>query len=405
MTERHRRLALGAGAFVVVTVVVAVGYVATGTGGGPRSPTAANTAADCHGRSPPVPAGVPYAAQLVARGRTAETGVDFDGLEWRALDDVVGRSENATTAPATLNGAIELTSPVTANFTAVGASATLLPQARSAGCAPLPMLVVGARWKPNIPLPGGPGPGAPPGQSTKAAVALDRAVAATLAAGSAAVTVQFGSGAASQAASGGFDFSTAAGSLRATGELRFIGSQLYTQLEGPAAVYAAAKPWVHADMVEVEDGPPSLKQFVVQTETLNPLLAVAQLAWGTESVRVPEDAGDGSVESFDATLNLRQVLFHLGGPDEAAFQIVEIQEISGSGESGTMTAGVWLDPAGRVSRIRFTPPGAGLGTVTFNFSSYGIPVTVSPPPPGQVTDLTADLPGEVVGKGGSEVGG
>lgn len=405
MTARHRNTVVGVIAFAGVVVLVAVGFVATRSGGGQPGQTAAEIAAECHGTSPPAPAGVPYAAQLVAQGTTVVSGVDFDGLVWSAVDDVIGRTETTSVAPATLHGAIELTSPAEANFTAEGASATLLPQLRTAGCAVRPVLAAGARWDPKVPLPGGPGPGAPPGQSTKAAISLQQVVTTTIEARSAAVTVQFGAGAAVQTAHGAFDFSTATGSLTAQGELRFLGDQLYSQLQGAGVVYAAAKPWVSADMAEVEDAPASLHQFVLQTESLNPMLAVSQLAWGLATVTVPAGAGTGAVEAYDATLNMRHVLFHLGGPDQSAFQIVVLQELAAAGKSGTMTVAVWLDPAGRISRLRYTPPGAGLGTVTVDLSSFGIPVSVSAPPSSEVTNLTADLPGETVGKGGVEVGG
>jgi hypothetical protein len=145
--------------------------------------------------------------------------------------------------------------------------------------------------------------------------------------------------------------------------------------------------------------------YIVQTESVNPALPLSELAWGTTRA-TPEGQAvfDGiPTRRYRATVDLSQALAHAAGPAAAVFAQAITSEISASGGSTFTTSAsvppvsvpvsVWLDRMGRVVGLRWTPPGAGIGTITLLLHQFGAPVHAAKPARATVVDIAAMIPG------------
>ena len=90
----------------------------------------------------------------------------------------------------------------------------------------------------------------------------------------------------------------------------------------------------------------------------------------------------------------------IGGALTQAYRATYSQTISvpsGSGVKVSYTLEVWVDDAGLVRQLRLTlslpanstsdVPAAGTSTITLDFTDYGQPVNIQPPPPADVVQL------------------
>lgn len=102
---------------------------------------------------------------------------------------------------------------------------------------------------------------------------------------------------------------------------------------------------------------------------------------------------------YVATLQLSRVLEQLPAADRAAEQTL----LQHAGVEGEIPVEVWVDTQGRVRRVLMSIDVSGAGpasdslTVTVNFTSYGPVPAISPPPAGEVADLTSMLTSGLAG--------
>ncbi len=354
---------------------------------------------DCKGRSGPAAIGGAYSLALpVSRdvsGATTTATVDFDRRLWRVvgndqMQSVAGTS--AQVAPgADVSGQISLINPAQAVFEASSVYLSFLTEKRTDGCSTAALVVAGRRI--------GSGAGVPSTTPTRPeSVAMQKVVHAantTLASKSASVVLKFSDGrtlglaAGPGSGTGSFDFPAAEGALNFSAEVVFAGPRLYVQRSQTQSNPAGQKPWVFIDLSAATDSlGTNLPQFVVQAVSLNPLLAVEQLVWGgTAAV-----ATAGMPDTYTVTVDLRRALAAVAGPDQKPFAAALASEISAGGQDTTIGIQVTLDGSGRLSELRFTPPGAGADSYTLSLSHYGTSVHVSLPSPDNMTDLTSLLP-------------
>ncbi len=138
------------------------------------------------------------------------------------------------------------------------------------------------------------------------------------------------------------------------------------------------RPWIFANFADIAKYSIRFPPYIVQTESVNPDLALAELAWGTTKAVPYRPALFEGVPThhYRATVNLNQALARASGPAAAEFVQAITAEIMASG-GNTFTAPVsipmdtWVDDTGRVIGIRVTPPGAGIGTVTLALHRFG----------------------------------
>ena len=231
------------------------------------------------------------------------------------------------------------------------------------------------------------------GTSTALATVM-AAVEKTLGLGTAAVEMRFSNGQAfgspghAISASGSFDFVSAIGSLRLEREMIFAIAQLYLRQPAAPSVDATQKPWTFVDLESSDLLETNLPDFVAQAESINPLLALQQLAWGSVKAKQSGVSATGT-QTFTVTVDLAQASSRAAGP--AAKALRTALEAQGKLRKKIPVA-VTLDKSGRIARLRFTPPGAGVGTVTLSLSRFGSPVNVQLPPKSQVTNLFAVIP-------------
>jgi hypothetical protein len=254
-------------------------------------------------------------------------------------------------------------------------------------------------------LPASPAVAAPAAKPLPAVVA---AVDRTLAAGSAAVALRLSNGQAFGKArrplsgSGSFSFVDALGTVKLGRDLIFAVSQLYLKQPASPTVNAVEKPWTFVDLESREVLDTNLPDFVVQTESINPLLAIQMLAWGGVAAKSTGTDAKGR-PTYTVTVDLALAAAAASGPAKTSF--VDALKAQ-SGHRRKIPVTVTLDRAGRIARVAYTPPGAGVGTVTLSLSNFGMPVSVSAPPSSQVTDLFKTLPdAERENNGGGDADG
>ncbi|HEY3752183.1 MAG TPA: hypothetical protein VGL80_23615 [Pseudonocardiaceae bacterium] len=178
-----------------------------------------------------------------------------------------------------------------------------------------------------------------------------------------------------------------------SGETRFVNGVLYERL--PSALVSRlsnGKPWISLNVAALSrQGDGSLQQLMTDSPS-DPSTVLGFLRGVDGTVgKVGPDTVDGSQTThYDVTLNLDKAAEGQSTTAQQAIHTLE-RELG----SHTLPAQVWIDDAGRLRKIS-TQENIG-GRITFGFtailSDFGVPVKISPPPAGQVTDLTSKLSG------------
>ena len=101
---------------------------------------------------------------------------------------------------------------------------------------------------------------------------------------------------------------------------------------------------------------------------------------------------------YRARVNLNQALAHATGPAASVFSPAITSQITASGgntfaSAVTISMDVWVDGSGRLVGIRWSPPGAGIGTMAIALHGFGSAVPTAKPPRAQVVDIAAMIPG------------
>jgi hypothetical protein len=271
----------------------------------------------------------------------------------------------------------------------------------------------------------------PSARSTATALSAVRAAAGATLASPAGVEFRLdgsralGSSPAPVLGSGEFDFPSGVGSETidlgevnhqepGTEHVIFLPSRVYLQPKSSAAtVLPKGRAWMSATLTGSDSVHTNFPSFVLQVEGVNPQLLLAELAGGAVSA-VPlggQTINEERASAYDVTVDLARALSASSGPAGAAFGQAIQSELAalGSGplaERRGTSITTWIDGAGRVVRMRASPPGAGVGAITTTMCCFGSPVEVTQPPSSQVVDITALTPsGERENNGGGDSDG
>ncbi len=252
--------------------------------------------------------------------------------------------------------------------------------------------------------------------SAAAAAAVRKASQVTDEAGSAAIAVHIqtneqssGTGRLGLALLGAFDLTTQRGaitmSVTGTGQgtppsfhMVFAGGSLYLQATGALAGIGAGKPWVSlppSSLSQLFAGvvPGSAAGPIAALVTGDPLAAVGMLDTAdlTASAVGPRTVGGVAATEYDVTVDPVAAAKHATGSAKALFASLGTKPV---------TAQVWLDHQGRLVQLQALASGAPAsvpahgGTaaapvgVTVDLSQFGSPVSITVPPPSQVTQRT-----------------
>jgi hypothetical protein len=160
------------------------------------------------------------------------------------------------------------------------------------------------------------------------------------------------------------------------------------------------RPWIFANFADIAKFNVMFPPYIVQTESVNPALALSTLAWGTTKASSYGLVQFNGVRThhYRARVNLNQALTHATGPAAAVFAQAITSQITASGGNTftsvvTIPMDVWVDGSGRLIGIRWTPPGAGIGTVAIALHGFGSSVHAAKPPRAKVVDIAAMIPG------------
>lgn len=180
-------------------------------------------------------------------------------------------------------------------------------------------------------------------------------------------------------------------------EMRFVDGVMYMRM--PTEL-GAPTPWISLDIAAVagEDVLAELTAGSDVTQTLHYLRGAGDV---TEVGR--EEVRGAPTTHYRADVDLGKAADLVPGDERAQFEAAVEQFETMAGRT-SMPVDVWIDDAGLPRRMNYRiemDGGAfgdqlpGDGTLTMSFSmdvyDYGQPVSVSAPPPNQVTDMTADL--------------
>jgi hypothetical protein len=182
--------------------------------------------------------------------------------------------------------------------------------------------------------------------------------------------------------------------------------RVYLQPKGTAL--PRGKRWVRAAVTGVESVSTNFPQFVAQVEGINPMLALAELAWGTTRARQVREELIGRVpaERYRLAIDRARVLSALTGPGTAALAQAIEQQLAGGGGVTSVSFDVWLDKAGRVIEFRTGTRGMADGVTLTRLSSFGVGADVSDPPAAHVVDISSLTPsGERENSGGGDSDG
>jgi hypothetical protein len=271
-----------------------------------------------------------------------------------------------------------------------------------------------------------PAPATDPVTSSAALLAIAGATTST-ASSTAAVAYRlvgahvFGPSVAPVAGSGSFDLARGVGEAslhQPTGTqlVVFTPQVVFTQVpkDGRAAL-PKGKLWLSADLTGSESVNTNFPQFVVQAESVNPLLYLDELAWG--AVRATPigstSASSGAARGYRVSVDLQKALGHSTGSSQSdAAMVVAIQsELTFLGSntassSRQLDLRVWISSSGRLVKLEASPPGAGVGSVSISLSKFGTPVSVASPSLTRVVDIAALTPsGERESNGGGDSDG
>lgn len=197
------------------------------------------------------------------------------------------------------------------------------------------------------------------------------------------------------------------GAMSSTGKRGFMtmdleGTQLeeivqapYVYVRNPGGSSASGKPWLRTDLnlysqVLGAQGAP-------QTDPAH-MLALLKASGAVESLGSTMVRGEPS-RHYRASVNLTRYLQNLRPSERATAQpyIAALRRMTGS---GTLPIDVFVDAAGRVSRLGFTmhvctPEGTVSDAISMDLYDYGRPSFVAAPSASEATDVTAKLRSEL----------
>lgn len=226
-----------------------------------------------------------------------------------------------------------------------------------------------------------------------AAGALSRtaAVSMTLAGGG-----LFGNTASRVDGTGAYDFAAQRGALSftpsgsRTGEpVVFTPTAVYVRPPPGASPLPAGKTWTVADFTDPEALTSNFPRLIPQAESVNPAVTLGQLLWGGAAAAPAghETIGGQNAVRYAVTVDLDHAVDAVTGPGRIPFARALATEAAAAGTPAVVTVTVWVAAGGRLARVRTTPPGTGVGTVTTSLSGFGRAVRADPPPSAQVVDI------------------
>jgi hypothetical protein len=190
------------------------------------------------------------------------------------------------------------------------------------------------------------------------------------------------------------------GGASAEEHMVFLPGTVFVKPPSSSPPLQPGRPWIFANFADIAKYHVMFPPYIVQTESVNPALPLSELAWGTTRATFEgETSFDGiPAHHYRATVDLNLALTHATGPAAAVFTQAITSEISASGgntytTSVSIPVSVWLDRTGRVVGLRWTPPGAGIGTITLSLHQFGSPVHAAKPARAKVVDIAAMIPG------------
>jgi hypothetical protein len=205
---------------------------------------------------------------------------------------------------------------------------------------------------------------------------------------------------------GAFDFARRSGRVEITGsagteKVIFLPEAIFIRQPPPssgASPLPAGRSWVSAGLNE-QPGPGSgLPLFVDQVEVVNVGLILEEIRWGAVAARSlgPAPVGGVLTQGYAVTVNLRQAQRNavgVAGRDLTRVVDYQVQAISRNGApSATLRMDVWLAPSGKVARLKWSPPGGGIGTTSLTMSDLRAQLRVSAPSPSQTVDVATLSP-------------
>ena len=189
-----------------------------------------------------------------------------------------------------------------------------------------------------------------------------------------------------------------ASTSRQTVEAIYDGSVVYLGADFLRQIVPGSRPWLAIDTRRASGslGPLSQLSQFGQSDPVAALRLVEGLTGSLETVGHDVDVGGVTTTHYRFTIDIADALDKASGVTRAQLQALKKQGLD------TIPADVWLDEAGVARKVRYElelPPGATGGggrakvTVTMELTDFGLPVHVTPPPSGQVTDI-----GQLVGQ-------
>jgi hypothetical protein len=245
------------------------------------------------------------------------------------------------------------------------------------------------------------------------ALAAVRAAAASAASETATFSITlsggtaFGAAASAASESGSFDFPARRGEVAlsiagssADRSFIFTPDAVYMRPAKTSGSLLRAGTWTAVRFSDTKSVRRDLPNLIGQLESLNPALTLSELVWGaTRASASGHDVIGGQVASrYDLTVQPAQALVNATGAGTAFAIALESQmsalasSRSAEGAFPTFGARVWLSGLGRLLRIEFSPPGAGVGTLSLTLGSPGTAVHAVAPPADQVVDLASFIP-------------
>lgn len=161
------------------------------------------------------------------------------------------------------------------------------------------------------------------------------------------------------------------------------------------------KSWLKIDMAKVAQanhGAPVPQALGIGQVDPTQLLQYLKASAGHIQKLGTEQLYGASTTHYQATLQLAAVLKQLPPQQRTAARPL-LQHI---GNAGAIPIDVWVDGKGRVRRVQMSlnvagPTATGSATVTVDFTEYGAVPAVTPPPEGEVVNLTSLLTNGLAG--------
>lgn len=179
---------------------------------------------------------------------------------------------------------------------------------------------------------------------------------------------------------------------------RVLGTQVFLDLPPALSARLGAKtPWVMIDSAKLPQGASSFSGYQGSAQAQQSLAMLKQVSTsGIHEVGHAKVRGTATTE-YQASVDLAKMAPPGAGSNSFAAQLA-------AAHVKTVPIHVWVDAQGRVRQMAMTmtmtPPSTGSPaqasgsmtlTLLIDLYDFGTPVQVTPPPPSQVTDVTAHI--------------